>query len=233
MSSVFWFCFFFNDTATTEIYTLSLHDALPISWHQGAVESLVKAAKRALKFSMNDQRLSASELLTVFTETANLLNERPIGKLPSNDSELEILTPNSLLIGRASAKNPAKWTNDVSIKGRIGLIGRIVQQFWDCWTKLYAPSLVYQYKWKKRSRNLRRGDVVAITDPNSLRGQYRIGLVRDVYPGIDGVVRKASISYKNFKIGEKIYEYSGSKDIIVTRSVQRLALLVPVDECSD
>src|SRR6266404_9766703 len=27
--------FFFNDTATTEIYTLSLHDALPISrrWH--------------------------------------------------------------------------------------------------------------------------------------------------------------------------------------------------------
>src|SRR3712207_8113803 len=28
--------FFFNDTATTEIYTLSLHDALPISVRQGA-----------------------------------------------------------------------------------------------------------------------------------------------------------------------------------------------------
>src|SRR3989440_5796495 len=28
-SSIFFF-FFFNDTATTEIYTLSLHDALPI-----------------------------------------------------------------------------------------------------------------------------------------------------------------------------------------------------------
>src|SRR2546422_10933482 len=26
--------FFFNDTATTEIYTLSLHDALPICMHQ-------------------------------------------------------------------------------------------------------------------------------------------------------------------------------------------------------
>src|SRR5476651_2783466 len=35
VSCVFFF-FFFNDTATTEIYTLSLHDALPISppiWH--------------------------------------------------------------------------------------------------------------------------------------------------------------------------------------------------------
>src|SRR5437667_10647042 len=29
--SLFLFFFFFNDTATTEIYTLSLHDALPIS----------------------------------------------------------------------------------------------------------------------------------------------------------------------------------------------------------
>src|SRR3989337_4273359 len=30
--------FFFNDTATTEIYTLSLHDALPISlWSAGAL----------------------------------------------------------------------------------------------------------------------------------------------------------------------------------------------------
>src|SRR6266436_10372932 len=30
-SFFFFFFFFFNDTATTEIYTLSLHDALPIS----------------------------------------------------------------------------------------------------------------------------------------------------------------------------------------------------------
>src|SRR6266478_10259005 len=28
---VSWLFFFFNDTATTEIYTLSLHDALPIA----------------------------------------------------------------------------------------------------------------------------------------------------------------------------------------------------------
>src|SRR5688572_31803319 len=28
----FFFIFFFNDTATTEIYTLSLHDALPICY---------------------------------------------------------------------------------------------------------------------------------------------------------------------------------------------------------
>src|SRR3989442_4736847 len=31
-ASPIFFFFFFNDTATTEIYTLSLHDALPISF---------------------------------------------------------------------------------------------------------------------------------------------------------------------------------------------------------
>src|SRR5688572_32363056 len=34
MSSCTSLSFFFNDTATTEIYTLSLHDALPI-WERG------------------------------------------------------------------------------------------------------------------------------------------------------------------------------------------------------
>src|SRR5215203_7565361 len=33
----FFFFFFFNDTATTEIYTLSLHDALPIYRRPGHV----------------------------------------------------------------------------------------------------------------------------------------------------------------------------------------------------
>src|SRR3712207_8948757 len=36
--------FFFNDTATTEIYTLSLHDALPISWRAGKKKICLPAA---------------------------------------------------------------------------------------------------------------------------------------------------------------------------------------------
>src|SRR2546429_3748110 len=32
--------FFFNDTATTEIYTLSLHDALPISFYRAAEKEI-------------------------------------------------------------------------------------------------------------------------------------------------------------------------------------------------
>ena len=45
------YCFFFNDTATTEIYTLSLHDALPIlilqaNHERQALESKVQTLER-------------------------------------------------------------------------------------------------------------------------------------------------------------------------------------------
>src|SRR6266496_6507410 len=40
-------CFFFNDTATTEIYTLSLHDALPISQASSLLNDIAHALDRA------------------------------------------------------------------------------------------------------------------------------------------------------------------------------------------
>src|SRR3712207_9417351 len=40
--------FFFNDTATTEIYTLSLHDALPISSIASAVKLRPSSARKGV-----------------------------------------------------------------------------------------------------------------------------------------------------------------------------------------
>src|SRR5260221_11048407 len=42
LTSIFFF-FFFNDTATTEIYTLSLHDALPISPGRSSKSSVIRS----------------------------------------------------------------------------------------------------------------------------------------------------------------------------------------------
>ena len=42
---LFSFYFFFNDTATTEIYTLSLHDALPISIESFDMPILINTGK--------------------------------------------------------------------------------------------------------------------------------------------------------------------------------------------
>src|SRR5258707_9246214 len=49
-SALLSFFFFFNDTATTEIYTLSLHDALPIS-NSVSVASTTEMVPRLLTVS--------------------------------------------------------------------------------------------------------------------------------------------------------------------------------------
>src|SRR5947208_13855403 len=53
------FYFFFNDTATTEIYTLSLHDALPICRHLARKLSL-----RRKRSSPNVFEMAATETIT-------------------------------------------------------------------------------------------------------------------------------------------------------------------------
>src|SRR5260221_731879 len=42
------FFFFFNDTATTEIYTLSLHDALPISAADSATDNISSSTRKTI-----------------------------------------------------------------------------------------------------------------------------------------------------------------------------------------
>src|SRR5436853_5647052 len=45
------FFFFFNDTATTEIYTLSLHDALPIWMRRSGLICLARSSRTGLDMS--------------------------------------------------------------------------------------------------------------------------------------------------------------------------------------
>src|SRR3712207_6929424 len=61
--------FFFNDTATTEIYTLSLHDALPIStFRLMKLEQRIEELRRELAIAEREQdyekvsRLSAEQI---------------------------------------------------------------------------------------------------------------------------------------------------------------------------
>src|SRR3712207_9002571 len=54
--------FFFNDTATTEIYTLSLHDALPICLlGEGALRDVVGAERRRRVDRLRQDRRAEAE----------------------------------------------------------------------------------------------------------------------------------------------------------------------------
>src|SRR3712207_6837274 len=73
--------FFFNDTATTEIYTLSLHDALPIYDHRGqTIEKIRTAIVRLVHYDdgRSDVNLSsylADELHADYSSLSKLFSE--------------------------------------------------------------------------------------------------------------------------------------------------------------
>ena len=79
-------------------------------------------------------------------------------------------------------------------------------------------------------RDLAPGDVVLVADKSYNKGSYKLAQVHEVFPGTDGKVRKVNIRYKHLRSDEPNEMYKGAKDIIVSRSVQRLALLVPTSE---
>src|SRR2546430_7552521 len=79
--------FFFNDTATTEIYTLSLHDALPISCQTLAIA----AADSTLPKSMDDKTANTVSVdmpqIAISTGSADSL-DRKSTRLNSSHSQI-------------------------------------------------------------------------------------------------------------------------------------------------
>src|SRR5579863_10761821 len=77
----FFIFFFFNDTATTEIYTLSLHDALPISSRPR--KSSAPATSPPMKWARCRSEEHTSELQSPVHLVCRLLLEKKKTKLIS------------------------------------------------------------------------------------------------------------------------------------------------------
>ena len=190
-------------------------------WYNGATEALVKTTKRALNTAIGGSILSFSELQTCMLEAAQLVNQRPIGSTPTTPDDGSYLCPNDLILGRASARIPqGEFKARSSQKHRVDFLQNVVSGFWRRWTHEVFPKLVIEPKWHTERRNVRVGDVVMVEDINVVRGEWKIALVTRTQESADGKVRRVGVSYRTA---------AGTKQEI-DRAVQRLILLLPVEE---
>ena len=175
-----------------------------------------------MRNTIGDQRLSYSETQTFLFEVANVLNERPIGMLPSADENTPYLCPNDCLLGRTKLKAPcADYDVTFNSKKRVWFIQRMTDLFWRKWTIFYFPSLIIRKKWHTEHRNLTVDDIVIIQDKDLPRGQWKTGIVTKAEPSSDGKVRHVSIKYKN---------PMSSSFVEVDRPVQKLVVLLSAEE---
>ena len=175
-----------------------------------------------------------SELLTVFYEAANLVNERLIGRQPRDPQDGPYLSPNHLLLGNATARIPSgpfQQTNN--LRRRHEFVQKIVDAFWKKWMQDYFPSLLIQQKWHVEKRNAKVNDIVLIQDSNTVRGNWKLGRVSKVFPSEDGKVRNVEVQYKNLASNKSDSDDTcmiGTGFTSFKRPVQRLIVLVPSDE---
>ena len=89
--------------------------------HNGCAESLVKSCKKALKKAIGKQVLTPFELYTYVLEAGNLVNKRPIGRVPNDPDDGSYLCPNDMLLGRATSSptRPIQADQEPTTQSRI------------------------------------------------------------------------------------------------------------------
>ena len=192
----------------------------PLAPHQnGCSESLVKSAKSAPKKAVGEALLTPFELYTCLLEVANLLNQRPIGRIPQDPDDGSYLCPNDFLLGRATNTVPqGPFRDTLNPRHRFEFCQRIVDSFWKRWARDVLPHLVPRKKWNTSTRNVSVGDYVIIADPNAIRGKWTTGRVTQTFPGEDGLVRNV-----------KVRTASGS----YMRPITKLCVIYPVQGFDD
>ena len=203
-------------------------------WRQGRSEVRIKTLKRLLTIVITSVKLTPLELQTVLYEAANLCNERPLGlnKVPNADGSHAVITPNTLIMGRSLAAVPddAQLSEQMKTSERYHLIRQAMSDFWSRWASEITPEHVIRKTWHESGRNLQPGDIVLIHEKSPFKGKYVMGRVDTVKTSQDGRVRSCAVSYMSFRNQDTGVQYASGKRIVVTRSIQRLSLLLAVEE---
>lgn len=157
-----------EETAARNPHAWKIHpaDRAESPHRNGAAEAAVRIVKKALQSLGKDSLLSYSESHTALYLAANLANERPIdARMQSREFSIQYVTPNSLLLGRASQNGDVKTFDFTSYPyKRLRAIQSEVTKFWKSWSQLNGPNLFVRSKWHTTERNVAVGDIVWLCD---------------------------------------------------------------------
>ena len=88
---------------------------------------------------------------------------------------------------------------DVDLRRRAKHLRQCKDAMWKRWSNEYLQSLREKHNQFGKSCCLAVGDVVIIKSEEKNRGKWPLGIIKDLYPGRDGVVRAVNVrSGRNF-----------------------------------
>ncbi|XP_066938280.1 uncharacterized protein [Macrobrachium rosenbergii] len=165
-------------------------------WFGAIWERLIGLLKSCLEKIRGQALLSFEELTCVLVELEGIINDRPLSYTPGDLNQLEILTPNHLILGRKLKSFPREVVNweEISSDPIYGRREFTEKRF------LYVPKLCDNL-WKRWERKYL-----------TLRETHRVGIVHGSWPRIGEVVLIHDEGPRSkWKLGQVIELYVGER----------------------
>jgi hypothetical protein len=181
----------------------------PTASHFGGVwERMIRTVRKVLFSLMRQQTVNLDDesLATLFCEVEAIVNSRPITKASNDPADLDVLTPNHLLLLRGGhlsfgVSDPA----DIYSRRRWKQVQFLADMFWTRWSKEYLVALQERQKWVKPRVNISVGDVVLLAD-NTPRNSWAMGRVIKVEADKKGLVRVAHVKTRTSVLCRPIHK---------------------------
>ena len=101
------------------------------------------------------------------------------GNIVEEVENLDILTPNRLILGRNNERCPTGNFDVTNDPRKIILANSDIFKTWfECWLISYVPTLIKQPKWFNSDRDIKLGDVIIfLKRSKEFEKQYQYGLL--------------------------------------------------------
>jgi hypothetical protein len=183
-------------------------------WQGGFYERLVGLVKGAMRVVIGRRILTLSELMTVVIEAEAIVNSRPLTYVHEDvNSKERILRPCDFLTGLPICPG----VSEEAVKSGEGLDGeggkrlvaawwqrkRYLEKLWRYWYDEYLLSLRERGgRYHRKQKNVVErppvvGEIVVIKNEGTPRGLWKMGRVKSLVVGSDGVVRSANVVLGN------------------------------------
>ncbi|XP_062542019.1 uncharacterized protein LOC134210011 [Armigeres subalbatus] len=175
---------------------ISWHFNPPGSPHFGGLwEAAVRSAKYHILRVIGSNPVSHEEMLTLLVQVEACLNSRPLTTMSDDPDDLEPLTPAHFLVGSSlhSIPEPDLRPLPTNRLRQYQLTQQQLQHFWDRWKREYLCQLQGRAKRWSPPVQFEVGQLVVIHDKNQPPMRWRMGRIKQVHPGADGVVRVVTL----------------------------------------
>ena len=211
------------------------YETCPVGGHNmhGKIERKIQHVKQAMSKELDQERLSILQWETVGDQIANCINDTPLATryVPLDVEQLDLLTPNRLMLGRNNDRSPAAPLCVSNPDKLIEQNERIMTAWFECWLTSHVPKLVDQPKWFNSDSDVQIGDVVLfLKKEKEYAGNYQYGIIKDVEISRDQKIRKVLVEYVNSNETIRRETRRSVREIVVIHPVEELGIVRELGE---